>query len=291
MAGLAASDVALLSLVVLGQRRAGIRTAEMARLLGVSYTGTQKALETLREEELVARDGHLNVRVASPRAEAALEYALSALQPAEAIRAIAVGSPAVECAAVSGRDVLVVLRRFTAPEDEVPVVESIRRLRRFEPDLAVEIVRKEDVRENAEMAARLRARTEAMRVLFGSIERTFPDRTRHGDVEAPPLGALNPAIRRPSRTRLTRLARRFGIRRIVVFGSAVRTDLRDDSDIDLLVELRPGRTLSVGDRARLTAEAEHLFGRDVDVVIAPVRGTALAARIRRDGVVVHDAAG
>jgi len=94
----------------------------------------------------------------------------------------------------------------------------------------------------------------------------------------------------PSRRRLDRLAKTHGLRRILAFGSATRADFREDSDIDLLVEPKPGHLLSVGDRVRLWVEAESLFGRDVDIVTAPVRRRSLADRIKRDGVVLYDAA-
>ena len=45
----------------------------------------------------------------------------------------------------------------------------------------------------------------------------------------------------------------------------------------------PGR-----ERVGLMADAEQLFGRDVDLVTAPVGRTSLADRIGRDGVVLYD---
>ncbi len=74
-----------------------------------------------------------------------------------------------------------------------------------------------------------------MRVLTGTIDRTFPDRTRRGDFEGRPLGRLNEGVRVPSGRRLRDLAREYGLRRILVFGSATRADFRPDSDVDLLV--------------------------------------------------------
>lgn len=48
---------------------------------------------------------------------------------------------------------------------------------------------------------------------------------------------------RRSRDRLLEAARRHGVRDIRVFGSVARGDEGDNSDVDLLVELEPGRTL------------------------------------------------
>ena len=128
-----------------------------------------------------------------------------------------------------------------------------------------------------------------MHVLAGTIDRTFPDRTRHGDVGARSLGRLHERFVAPSVRRLRALARQSGLRRILVFGSATRTDFRPDSDVDLLDEPLPGHRPGLSERVGLMADAERLFGRDVDVLTAPVRRAALAQQISRDGVVVYDA--
>lgn len=49
-----------------------------------------------------------------------------------------------------------------------------------------------------------------------------------------------------------------------MFGSVARGDARDDSDIDLLVDMEPGRTLL--DLVALSRELEERLGRRVDVV-------------------------
>jgi predicted nucleotidyltransferase len=60
-------------------------------------------------------------------------------------------------------------------------------------------------------------------------------------------------------------AARYGARNVRVLGSAARGDLRPDSDVDLLVELAPGRTLL--DHVALWQDLEELLGRRVDVVV------------------------
>lgn len=44
------------------------------------------------------------------------------------------------------------------------------------------------------------------------------------------------------RERIAELCRRHHIRRLAVFGSAIRDDFTPASDVDLLVEFEPGRT-------------------------------------------------
>lgn len=70
-----------------------------------------------------------------------------------------------------------------------------------------------------------------------------------------------------------------GIRRLRLFGSALRGELRADSDIDLLVEFEPGRTPGLLGIARLELELAEMFGRPVDL-----RTLADLSRYFRDDV-------
>lgn len=60
------------------------------------------------------------------------------------------------------------------------------------------------------------------------------------------------------------VARRHGARRVRVFGSYARGQQRPDSDIDLLVELEPGRDLF--DLVELKQELELKLHHRVDVL-------------------------
>lgn len=67
--------------------------------------------------------------------------------------------------------------------------------------------------------------------------------------------------------RLSELCRKYGIRRLSVFGSTVRGEQTAESDIDLLVEFDPDRHLSLIERESLEVEMSALFGgRRVDLV-------------------------
>jgi len=63
---------------------------------------------------------------------------------------------------------------------------------------------------------------------------------------------------------ILKIAASHGAYNIKVFGSAVRGEADESSDIDLLVEMEPGRSLL--DRAALFADLQDLLGRRVDVV-------------------------
>ena len=66
--------------------------------------------------------------------------------------------------------------------------------------------------------------------------------------------------------RLASLCRDRGIRRLAVFGSALRLDFYPESDIDVLVECEEGRTPGLLGIARLERELSPVFGkRKVDL--------------------------
>ncbi len=72
-----------------------------------------------------------------------------------------------------------------------------------------------------------------------------------------------------------------GARDVRVFGSVARGEERPESDVDVLVELEPGRTLF--DLATLEERLERLVGRPVQVTTA----RALREPVRR--AAEHDA--
>jgi predicted nucleotidyltransferase len=63
---------------------------------------------------------------------------------------------------------------------------------------------------------------------------------------------------------LREILRRHGVTRAAFFGSVARGQETKDSDVDLLVEFAPGRSLL--DQAALELDLIALFGREVEVV-------------------------
>lgn len=69
-----------------------------------------------------------------------------------------------------------------------------------------------------------------------------------------------------ARSELQELVKRYHIRRILLFGSAARNELRSDSDIDLIIEFTPGGAPSLGGLVDIQEAFSRLFdGRKVDI--------------------------
>jgi predicted nucleotidyltransferase len=66
------------------------------------------------------------------------------------------------------------------------------------------------------------------------------------------------------RTQILAITRHYGATRVRVFGSAARGTADEQSDIDLLVNLAPGRSLF--DLGGMVYDLRQLLGKEVDVV-------------------------
>ena len=77
------------------------------------------------------------------------------------------------------------------------------------------------------------------------------------------------------REEILRMAARHGAHNVRLFGSTARGDADDQSDVDFLVDMEPGRSLF--DLGGLLMDLQELLGSPVDVVTE--RG--LRERIRR----------
>lgn len=106
-------------------------------------------------------------------------------------------------------------------------------------------------------------------------------------VDSEPAAALrriNDSPVRQHRRELLALARRHGARNVRVFGSVARGEAGPESDIDLLIDLEPDRTLL--DLAALRREAAGLLGRSVDVATADMLRGQTRRAAERDAVPV-----
>jgi uncharacterized protein len=287
MSRLIASEHGLRALIALSQRPEGLRAAEIAAIVEIPHSSAERALSVLADDEFVARTGPRFAAILGARTDAAVGFALAIVDGTLAVGVLARANLAVEFGGVDDQGFVLVIRRFAEPSDEVSLHRALDALRDLRPEMTVTLLDKSDLRARLLDDTSPRKRALHMRMLAGSVDRSFPDRTRHGDETAPLLRRLHDGVAVPSERRLRDLARRHRLRRMVAFGSATREDFRPDSDLDLLAEPTPGRPFGLRQRAALVADAERLFGRDVDLVAAGEAAPELAARIAREGVVLH----
>ncbi len=69
-----------------------------------------------------------------------------------------------------------------------------------------------------------------------------------------------------SETAIAAFCRKWLIDEFALFGSAVRDDFNQDSDIDILVTFSPKAKWTLFDHVDMQDELKALFGRDVDLV-------------------------
>jgi len=84
------------------------------------------------------------------------------------------------------------------------------------------------------------------------------------------------------REEILRIARAHGARNVRVFGSAVRGDADEGSDVDFLVEFEPGTSLL--QHGAMIAELEELLGRRVDVAPEKTLHERVRERVLREAV-------
>jgi len=87
---------------------------------------------------------------------------------------------------------------------------------------------------------------------------------------------------RAKREEILRIAAKRGARNVRIFGSAARGEADAESDLDVLVDMEPGRSLL--DMGGLLMDLQELLGRDVDVVTEPSLHWYVRDRILREAV-------
>ena len=77
---------------------------------------------------------------------------------------------------------------------------------------------------------------------------------------------------------------RYGVKRVGLFGSCVRGEMREDSDIDILVEIE--KDISLLDFVGLKLEIEEVLGHKVDLVEYNTIKPLLRERIFKEQVII-----
>lgn len=84
------------------------------------------------------------------------------------------------------------------------------------------------------------------------------------------------------RADILRLAQEHGAHNVRIFGSVTRGEADEQSDIDFLVDMEPGRSLL--DMGGLLMDLRDLLGREVDVVTARGLKPRIRERVLREAV-------
>lgn len=80
------------------------------------------------------------------------------------------------------------------------------------------------------------------------------------------------------------ILQQYGVKRVGLFGSCVRGEMREDSDIDILVEIE--KDISLLDFVGLKLEIEEMLGRKVDLVEYNAIKPLLRERILKEQTVI-----
>ena len=91
------------------------------------------------------------------------------------------------------------------------------------------------------------------------------------------------ALRERALAAARQIARRYGARRIWLFGSLAWGEAHSGSDVDLLVE-----GLASAEWSAATACAEEICGVPVDLVRVEEAPASLAERVRTEGILLHE---
>jgi predicted nucleotidyltransferase len=91
-----------------------------------------------------------------------------------------------------------------------------------------------------------------------------------------------PELLRIKKEEVQKIARQHGARNLRVFGSVARGEAAEGSDLDLLVEMEPGRSLL--DLVAIKQDLEELLGCKVDVVTEAAVSPYLRERVLNEAV-------
>lgn len=91
------------------------------------------------------------------------------------------------------------------------------------------------------------------------------------------------------RAELEKLCRKYGIERLSFFGSVIRDDFSDDSDVDILVEFLPGSRVGFSFFS-LQEELSQLVGRQVDLSTPGFLSPHIRDKVATEARPVYEAA-
>ena len=292
--GLFRSRRSIQALIALSQAGApGLSLREVASCLGAADSTAQRALAILREAHLLRRRGTRYQLASAPVLRELVTVALAELPLSDTLRVLVLANQAVEYASLvrarRGFELVVILRDSSDPVAVLQLRAATRAMHgqgvelttAFHEDMALHLGDPDSP------AQSLRRRALRGLCLKGTAARSLPG--RNGRLRRPgrPLRRPHPSLSLPPRKRLRELADRFGLERIALFGSAVRSDFRAESDVDVAVRYRPGQARDLYQEVELEDLLEDLFDRDVDLVAESDLRPGVRERAGAELVAIH----
>ena len=86
------------------------------------------------------------------------------------------------------------------------------------------------------------------------------------------------------KSKIIEVLKKYSVKKAALFGSIVRGEATEDSDIDLLIEFEGGKSLL--DLVGLKLELQELLGREVDIITYKSIHPLLKERILNEQVVI-----
>lgn len=266
----------------------GLTLRECARVLGAYDSSVRQALVRLVDDDVASTAKDRYAIRSSRRSELELERARFELDTEEILRLATRASGVVELAAFDPRSRT--LHLVIEPAPDASAVLRLREVLGRIPELAIREHSAADIDgttvEDAGRRTALRREIAGARLLQGDVESTLPVRPARRR-SSRGLGHLHPSLREPSRREKQRLARRYGLDELSVFGSAARSDFRPDSDVDALVHFRHRAVPTLGSYGALAQDLGELLDRRVDVIDASSVDSAFIPSIERDRVTLY----
>lgn len=124
-------------------------------------------------------------------------------------------------------------------------------------------------------------KTKVDALLEASIRQDVKNKNAYTSVHGEAARAFRELLQ-AKREDILRTATAHGVSNVRVFGSVVRGEADAESDIDLLVDVEPGRTLF--DLSELLADLQNLLGHDIDIVTEKGLNRRMRERVLKEAV-------
>jgi len=262
--------------------------ADLSRILDATPSSTQRALEILLADAIVksrgqGRSRRFALNEDSPLLDPVERLAMALIDTRELLRLVGRTNPAVEFIGLTSTEIVVVFRKRSRAMDQSRAAKAAKRLQ-SELKRRTRFLYHEDLRRPSAANDQLRVSLASGEILVGDVEVSLPDRSGHRRGSGTSLRRISPALQLPSARTIQALKHRHGVHRLRVFGSAVRSDFRPDSDVDIVVELLPDANDSLEVMESLEQELERRLGRDVDLVLEPNLHPAVGQLVNKEAV-------